>query len=317
VTAEPAPVGGRVKQFLPGGGARVASVREFIAARERRDQALERAFFAGLLLRNGVYKTTEEHRMDSLFPMIVGHARALAAQPLRVLDIACSSGVTTVELHRAFVGAGFEVETVGTDLTLEADYVVRDDGAAFLFDSRGAVLQVELGAWASPWRFRPRDLMWHTSRVARARALIAREAEAFRAARHGGVPGFDAKRVALLAGAALAEPAVRFVEEDILEPAAEGPFDLVRVANLLSRGAFDPDTLRRMVSLVLARVAPDGLLLILRSHGSPPVHHGTLFRRRGTRFEEAERIGEGSEVAALVLAADIPYNGASHASRAS
>jgi len=304
-----------VNAALPGGSARIVSVREFIAARERRDPVTERAFFAGLLLRNGVYKTTEEHRMDSVLPMIVGSARALAARPLRVLDVACSSGVTTVELHKSFADAGFEVETVGTDLTLEADYVVRDDGAALLFDSRGAVLQVELGAWASPWRFRPRDLMWQTPRVARAKALIAREAEAFRAARHGAVPGYEATRVTLLAGATLAEPAVRFVEEDILEPVAEGPFDLVRVANLLTRGAFDPDTLRRMVTLVAGRVAPGGLLLILRSHGSPPVHHGTLFRLRGTRFEEAERIGEGSEVAALVLAADIPYNGASHASR--
>ena len=306
-----------VAAALPGGGARVVPVREFIAARERRDHAIERAFFAGLLLRNGVYKTTEEHRMDSLFPLVVRHARAHAARSLRVLDIACSSGVTTVELHRALAAAGFAVETVGTDLALEADYVVRDDGAALLFDSRGAVLQVELGGWASPWRFRPRDLMWHTSRVARARTLIAREADAFRGARHGGAPGFAATRVALLAGTTLAEPAVRFVEEDILEPAAEGPFDLVRVANLLKRGNFDPATLRRMVTVVGERVAEDGLLLILRSHGSPPVHHGTLFRRRGTRFEEVERIGDGSEVAALVLAADIPYNGASHALRSS
>jgi len=292
-------------------GARVVPVREFLAARERRDHATERAFFAGLLLRNGVHKRTEEHRLDSVLSMIVGHARALAARPLRVLDIACSSGVTTVELHRAFATAGFEVETVGTDLTLEADYVVRDDGAALLFDSRGAVLQVELGAWASPWRFRPRDLMWQTSRVARARALIAREAEAFRAARHGGVPRFDATRVTLLAGTALAEPAVRFVEEDVLEPVAEGPFDVVRMANLLTRGSFDAETLRRMVTLVARRVAPDGLLLILRSCASPPVHHGTLFRRRGMRFEEAERIGEGGQVADLVLGVDIPYNGAS------
>lgn len=298
-------------------GARVVPVREFIAARERGDHATERAFFAGLLLRNGVHKTTEEHRMDSLFPRIVGHARALAARPLRVLDIGCSSGVTTVELHQALADAGCEVETVGTDLTLEADHVVRDDGAALLFDSRGAVLQVELGGWASPWRSRPRDLMWQTQRVARVRALIAREADAFRAARHGGVPGFEATRVSLLSGATLAEPSVRFLEEDVLEPTAEGPFDLVRVANLLNRGSFDRDTLRRMVALVAGRVAPDGLLLILRSEGSPPAHHGTLFRLCETRFEEAERIGEGSEVAALVLALDIPYNGAGHASRSS
>jgi hypothetical protein len=157
--------------------------------------------------------------------------------------------------------------------------------------------------------------MWQTRRVARVRALIAREADAFRAARHGGVPGFEATRVTLLAGATRAEPAVRFVEEDLLEPAADGPFDFVRVANLLSRGAFGPDTLRRMVALVAGRVAPGGLLLIVRTDGVPPAHHGTLFRLGDSRFVEAERIGKGCEVAALVLAADIPYNGASHASR--
>ena len=283
---------------------RVVPVPEFLAARARGDRATERAFFSCLLLRNGVYKTTEEHRMDDLLPGLVAQARSLAS--LRVLDVACSSGVTTVELHRAFEAAGLAPRTTGTDLTLEAEHVARGS-EAILFDSRGEVLQVELGSWATPWRPRLSDRVFHPLRSARARALGGRAAEF----RRGG----EVTKVALLAGTALAAPGLTFVEEDVLAPRVPGLFDFVRVANLLNPGYFDEATLARMVSAVASRVAPGGLLLVLRSVGSPPAHHGTLFRQTETGFAEVERYGAGSEIAGLVLAAEIPYNQADHAFR--
>jgi hypothetical protein len=302
-----------MKRFLPG-GTRVVPVREFLSARERSDRAIERAFFAALLLRNGVYKTTEERRMDDLLPMLVARARTIEARPLRVLDVACSSGVTTVELHRALAAAGLPVETVGTDLTLEADLVERADGAAMLFDSRGALLQVELPGWASPWRFRPSDRVWHPLGRARAGAGRARDRGVPRRAWSRG-RGLTGTRVALLAGAALAEPDVAFVEEDIPCRRLRGRSTWC-AWRTCSPGYFDPATLARMVSAVAGRVAPGGLLLILRSDGSPPVHHGTLFRRGTTGFAGMRPTGP-LHLGHLVGALDIPYNGASHALRSS
>lgn len=295
-------VRGVLRKFGPDGDRRVIPVREFLAAREKSQLVIERAFFASLLMRNGLYKTTEAHRMDALLPLLVEHAGLLPQRPLAVLDVGCSSGITTVEMHRALEGAGLAVETVGTDLTLFADYVMRDDGAAMLFDSSGLLLQVELGEWASPWRWRPRDRVFRPFTVARAQGLIEREGDTFLRARHEAVAGFQATRIALLSSVALRSEHVRFREEDVLAPAVEGQFSLVRAANLLNPDHFAPATLGRMIDALRARTVDGGLLLIVRSRGGThPVHDGTLFRRRGTRFEAVARIGAGSEIARLVV----------------
>lgn len=293
---------GLIRKFGPDGGHRVIPVREFLAARWKGALSIERAFFAGLLMRNGLYKTTEVRRMDALLPMLVEHARLLPERPLKVLDVGCSSGVTTVEMHRALEDSGLEVETVGTDLTLFADYVTREDGAAMLFDSSGLLLQVEFGDWASPWRFRSRDRVFRPFTVARAQGLIEREGDTFLRARRETVAGFEATRIALLSSLAQGSGHVRFCEEDILAPTVEGPFSLIRAANLLNPDHFAPDVLERMLAALRARMVEGGLLLIVRSQGGThPVHDGTLFRRRGSRFEAVARIGAGSEIARLVV----------------
>jgi methylase of polypeptide subunit release factors len=295
-------VRGLVRKFGPDGGHRVVPVREFLAARWKGALAIERAFFTGLLMRNGLYKTTEVHRMDAVLPLLVEHARLLPETPLRVLDVGCSSGVTTIEMHRAFEDAGLAVETVGTDLTLFADYVTRENGAAMLFDSSGLLLQVELGDWASPWRWRPRDRVFRPFTVARAQALIEREGATFLRARHETIAGFESTRIALLSSLAQRSSHVRFCEEDILAPTVKGTFSLVRAANLLNPDHFTPAMLGRMIDALRARLVDGGLLLIVRSQGgSHPVHDGTLFRLHGDRFEVVARIGAGSEIASLVV----------------
>jgi len=293
---------GLIRKFGPDGGHRVIPVGEFLAARWKGALAIERAFFTGLLMRNGLYKTTEVRRMDAVLPLLVEHARLLPETSLKVLDVGCSSGVTTVEMHRAFEDAGLDVETVGTDLTLFADYVTRENGTAMLFDSSGLLLQVELGDWASPWRWRPRDRVFRPFTVMRAQALVEREGDTFLRARHETIAGFEAKRIALLSSLAQRSNHVRFCEEDILAPTVEGRFSVVRAANLLNPDHFTPAMLGRMIDALRARLVDGGLLLIVRSQGgSRPVHDGTLFRLRGDRFEVVARIGAGSEIARLVV----------------
>jgi hypothetical protein len=290
-----------LRRLGPGGGSRCVPVREFLSARAQGCLEVERAFFAGLLLRNGIYKTTEAHRMDELLPLVVQHARTLPGPTLRVLDVACSSGVTTVELHRALMDAGLSAETTGTDLTMNADYVVREDGAAMLFDSTGRLLQVELGEWASPWRWRPRDRVYRPALVARARRLLSRDRALFLRARQEAVAGLESTRIALLSSQATRSADVRFREEDILAPAVEEKFSIIRVANLLNPDYFAPDILRRMLDALRGRLVEGGLLLIVRSKGAPPVHDGTLFRWSGDRFESIVQVGAGSEIAPLLV----------------
>src|SRR5689334_21370539 len=156
-------------RFGPHGGARCIPVAEYLRARAERRIDVQRLFYAGLLMRNGVYKTTLPNRMNELFPMIVSMARRFEMAPLRTLDVACSSGVSTVEMHAAFTRAGLDCEAWGTDLLIRAPHVRRADGCAILFDHERQPIQVEVGGWATPWKLRPRDRVLRPGRVARAR----------------------------------------------------------------------------------------------------------------------------------------------------
>jgi len=78
-------------------------VPDLQAARARGDLAVEDQFFGNLQLRNGVYKLTYRHRFDQTLAATAAHARRIGAR--RVLDVACSSGVSTVEASERIYAA--------------------------------------------------------------------------------------------------------------------------------------------------------------------------------------------------------------------
>jgi len=274
-------------------GVRIVPAHEFLRATGDR-QEIERAFFAGLLMRNGVYKTTAAHRMDDLLPPLVASARTLT-QPVRILDVACSSGVSTLEMHQAMLDAGIAAETVGTDLALHAQYSRRDDGGgAMVFNSAGQVIQVEIGNWASPWRWRPRDLALRPFTVLRARRMVARESDDFRQGRGSTVERFD-----LLSTRTRDVPGLSFDEEDILAPRVPGPFGVIRAANLLNPSYFADRQLAAMIAALRARLAPGGLLLVARTDAAG-VNRATIFRESSGRLAVEARANGGSEIERLV-----------------
>jgi hypothetical protein len=289
-----------LRRFGPHGGARTIPVAEYERARAAGRLDVQRQFYSGLLLRNGVYKTTNPNRMNDLFPMLTSMASQLAPRPLRVLDVACSSGTSTVEMQRAFANGGIPCEAWGTDLMLWVRHVSRSDGCAILFDRDEQPIQVEVAKWATPWQLRPRDRLLRPRLSARARRLLDHELGAFREALRAPVPGYSVRRVTLLSSLTENAEGVHFVEEDILDPQAPGPFAVVRAANILNLGYFSADTLRRMVAALCARIAPGGLLLVTRTEGSAQTNRGTLFRWSGTGLEVEVTTNGGSEITDLV-----------------
>jgi chemotaxis methyl-accepting protein methylase len=293
-------VKGRLAMLLeklgPHGGARCIPVEEYLTARVQGRTEVERQFFSGLLLRNGVYRTTSAHRMDDLFPRILARAQDLE-RPLRVLDVACSAGIATVELHRFLAAAGVECETWGSDLLLRAPYARRQDGVGVLFDRDQQVLQIDMGGWATPWRWRPRDLAFRPVQSLRARRLMRDEIGSFRSALRGGVAGYRVSTVPLLALEAEGEPNIRFVEEDILSPAIEGRFSLIRVANLLNEDYFTRERIRLMAAALCDRLVEGGLLLVVRTLYAPAVNRATFFRRVKDGLAVVEHVNEGNEAA--------------------
>ena len=237
--------------------------------------------------------------MDDLLPMLVSRCRNLRHDPLRVLDVACSAGVSTIELHRALIDGGLHPQTFGTDLMTHADYVVDARGVGILFDHAGNHLQIDIGTWASSWRWRRRDIVCHPWLSLRGRRVIASDLDRFRAALGGSRDGFTVTCVPLLASVATDAADVSFHEEDVMDPVIPGEFSLVRAANLLNPSYFDADGIRRIGAALARRLAPGGLLLVCRTE-SAGMNRGTLFTRKGIGLEVVEQVNGGSEVQELL-----------------
>jgi hypothetical protein len=290
-------------KFSPDGEARCTPVAEYLEARRNGDLALQSAFLTTLFLRNGVTKMTTTHRMDDLFPVILRHALSIRSDPFKVLDVGCSAGVSTAELHAALSAAGFAAHTFGTDLTLYANYVVGPDGIGVLFDDDKLPLQIDIGSWSSSWRWRRRDLVFRPCRSLRARRVAFRGLDKFRSALDSPRSGYSVVRIPLLASNVEGVSNLHFSEENILNPVVPGPFAIIRVANLLNRNYFAEQSIKQMATALFLRVVDGGLLLVVRTEPGSNINRGTLFRRTGDGFAVVESVNGGSEVADIVQAA--------------
>lgn len=273
---------------------------EFVDARAAGRLDVERQFFAGLQMRNGVFKTTHHRRLDDANALLVPAVKALGRGSVRVLDVGCSSGVSTVELHDALTAAGLTCDTVGTDVMTAARHVAREDGCGVLFDDDEEAIQVEVGRWAMSWRWPPRkiELVAHPLKVARAQLILRSQLDAFRAALHAERPGYRVTRVPLTSSAVASAPGVTVVEEDLLRPTVPGAFDVIRVANVFNLGYFGEARLREMIAVTVGRLAEGGLLMVTQTRSG--TNHATLFRKRDGAMEQAGAIHGGSDVAAMV-----------------
>ena len=292
-------------KLSPDGGVRVIPVPEYLAARATGSLDGQAAFYKTLFLRNGVSKLTAEHRLDDLLPLLVKHAPSVRDDSFRVLDVGCSAGVSTVELHSALIAAGLPACTTGTDLILHADYVVDSSGVGVLFDPDGAFIQIDIGRWATPWIWRRRDWVFRPLLSFRARQLAAGHLGKFQRALHEAVPGYSHHAVPLTATTAEMAAGVRFQAEDIGSPTVTGPFAIIRAANILNRGYFDSKAIRHMGELLTARLIDGGLLAVVRSEPVTNVNRGTIFRRGRCGLEIVENLNGGSEVADLLATVDV------------
>lgn len=268
------------------------SVRRYLDARAIGGFAVEDQFFWQLQLASGVFKATSHHRLDDTFAMI---RRALPpATNLRILDVACSSGISTVELHCALSGPGLSIETIGTDITTKVMHVAVARGQAIVYDADGNILGAEIDGMLINRRPNRAVCLYHPWRVHRARRLFAAYGRgAFRPP-----TGAPVTEVPLVTLAVERTPGVRVVEEDLARPLVPGVFGLIRAANILNRGYFAEPRLRELVATLLTRLAPGGLLFVVRTAGK--TNHGTLWRATAAGVELVERIGDGSEIAGLV-----------------
>jgi SAM-dependent methyltransferase len=284
----------------PRGARSLVTVSSYLEARQGGDQDTERRFLAQLRLRNGVAKVTYPSRLDDTAQLLLSYARQLHRAPVRVLDVGCSSGVSTIELHRALREGGVPAETVGTDAALRGVFVSRGaDG--ILFDTNLAVLQAESSGWVTPW-------YWWKFRESRSPVLahaltslrLWARAHAFRSATSKKADGYSVQVVPFTCRLVDDEADVTILEEDLAAPQVEGPFDIVRAANILNRVYFSDLEIRQLVRRLVRRIREGGLFLVARSH---EVNGASLFVLRDGRLSEVASLNGGSDIRDLVVSA--------------
>lgn len=270
----------------------------------------ENAFFRSLRLRNGTFKTTYPHRLDSVNEIV--NTLLPAERPLEMMDAAASSGVATLEWIDSLRRAGIAFRMTAGDLCVRAFLLSLGPFLNVLVDKTGYPLQFDILGTAFPYPprrrlavlFPPLFVAVHMLRwVLPALFTIAfkrlpRDAEGTFIRR----VGIDNRPTFLISPRLAQGESLTIVEDDLL---ATGPFDrqfhVIRAANVLNNSYFSEERLRIMIANLRARLKTGGMLIVCRTHDDG-VNHGTLFLlNTAGEFEVARRIGDGSEIESLVL----------------
>jgi hypothetical protein len=112
---------------------------------------IERRFFTKVRLPNGTYKTTYRHRLDDVNEWLLEFLPSNRC--LNIMDVAVSSGFSTVEWSDHLQAHGFQHQLVASDLVTEAWLTSWSIWLAVLFDSSGQdPLLLEIGRVTVPVR---------------------------------------------------------------------------------------------------------------------------------------------------------------------
>lgn len=245
------------------------TVREVLATGAASDPAVNERLLRNLQLPNGTTKTTYRRRLDdvnaALLPLVSGR------RPLRVLDVAVSSGISTVELLDALRAAAIDTDATATDLLVSGRLMRHLPGFHVFVTSEGAPIQFDVGGRG----------IRNATADSRHTPLLRAPAASCRLL--AGLTG-RLRQPRQVARVDLVVPELRRVarveSEDLTRPRTDldGPYDVVRAANILNRVYFDDVTLRAMASRLWERVDTDGLFVVVRTLDDG-ANHGTIWRR--------------------------------------
>jgi hypothetical protein len=246
---------------------------------------VERRFFAKVRLPNGTWKTTYPNRLDDLNQSLLEFLPAEGV--LEIMDVAVSSGVSTIEWSDQLLANGVRHRLVAGDLDPDGRLLSWGGCFAVLFDGSGREpLLLEVGPLALPVR--------SDRRFAKlARPLLTR---IFRAL------GTGARPVSLVSPRLRRRSEIEVVRDDIVVPGRfPQRFDVVRVANLMQRAYFDEPTLGTIAVNLRERLRDGGVLVVCRT-AEDNVNQASILRRRGDSFSREASVNGGSEVEELLLA---------------
>jgi hypothetical protein len=270
-------------------------------------ERLERAFFSTLVVQNGTFKTTNHRRLDNLNELVQKHLPP--ERPLKLMDVAVSSGISTAEWMTSLENAGVDYHMVAGDLFVQGFLVSLGNGLNVLVDKTGNPIQFDIRGRAigTPLGRRARALhpiaIWRLQRAARQFDMVRRSVEPAaldRAlAEHWGL---KYRAVKLVSPSLSKFASLEVVEDDILvNRNYKECFQVIRAANILNLGYFERPILTAMLLNLRSRLTPGGMLIVCRTNHQD-VNNGSVFSLKSDgSFSTVARLNAGSEVEEIVL----------------
>jgi hypothetical protein len=251
-----------------------------------RDEA--QRLFSRVRLPSGVFKATEPQRLDDLNRL----AQPLlpSDRPLELMDVAASTGITSLEWSEQLAAAGIEHHLLCGDSHVGGAWLQLPGLGDVLLDRDcREILFLELFGRAV-------DPTGGTRKSALA------------------VPGIKVivwlglhlrlrvRYVDFVDPTVRSAPAVSVIQDDIFlrRPELYGRFHVLRAANILNRAYFDDEQLRAGVATLRGRLRPGGLLIVCRTHDDG-ANHGSILQATEGGWIVAARIGDGSEIEDLIV----------------
>ncbi len=284
----------------------------------------EIAVFEGVTFRmqlsSGIFRTTSPARFleldEWLNPVLLRNFEAAAT--LDIQDWAASDCSTSARWHAKLKTAFPNCQLTASDLnTYIIEMLPENVRGVYILDATLGLLQYvrepfvlriipRETAWAPVnWvlarRARQRfDRLWRDAAIDPATIRFGQGEQEIRRA------GILFRRIPLIHPSALALEqscdSFRVWRHSVFDP-AETPVDVIRTMNILNALYFDPPTLKRGAENVCRSLREGGIWMVGRTIREEPVlHHASVFRKAGDRFQLVERYNDKSEVEDAALA---------------
>ncbi len=260
----------------------------------------EARFFSSLRLKNGTYKITRSRRLDDLNDLV---NQLVPRRHLKVMDVAVSSGTTTLEWMEALHRAGIDHEMTAGDSFMFGFIVSIGTNLHVLTDKNGHPLQFEVFRETLPIPLPgKRALLKNLAPLLLCYGGLNLLFAGKRKPRSSNIPGIVCRPVTLLSRRLRQQPNIRLIEDNILiNKAFPAFFDVVRAANILNRDYFDDATLKLMLGNLRVRLARNGLLVVCRTDNEGMNRASVFGLRDCDHLEVVARLGGGSDIEDLAL----------------
>lgn len=272
-----------------------------------RQAELEREFFSAIRLKNGTFKFTYPNRLEDLNDLV--NQFLSPGQPLKVMDVAVSSGITTAEWIASLKRAGIEPEVIAGDSVVNAFLISVGKHMHVLVDSTGYQLQLDVWGNAISTPIAKRSLISYFFPVMLLKTAVLLLFPYFQKICSGKSASKSARRFGVTCHSIqLVSPSLKHfenlavIEDDILmNTGFKQCFDVIRAANILNRSYFSDSILSRMLLNLRSRLVLNGLLVLCRTNENG-TNRATIFSLgQSGEFEVVARLNGGIDIESLVL----------------